>query len=81
MKRVNLDYAETHLSRLVGEALAGEEVVIAREGVPLVRLEPLAAPKPRVFGKDAGKVVLSEDFNDPLPDLEALFYGVTDDPA
>ena len=41
--QVNLHDAKTHLSRYVDQALAGEEVVIARAGKPLVRLVPLAA--------------------------------------
>ncbi len=32
--------AKTHFSRLVERAIAGERVVIARDGVPLVTLEP-----------------------------------------
>ena len=34
--------AKTQLSRLVERALAGEEVLIARAGTPLVRLQPIA---------------------------------------
>ncbi len=42
--------AKSSLSRLVERALAGEEVVIARNGEALVRLMP---PKTRVPGRDA----------------------------
>jgi prevent-host-death family protein len=35
--QVNLHDAKTHLCRYVDQALAGEEVVIARAGKPLVR--------------------------------------------
>ena len=81
MKRVDLGYAETHLQGLIGEALEGEEIVIAREGVPLVRLEALPTPRePRVFGRDSGQIVMSDDFDDPMPEIEALFYGA-DDPS
>lgn len=37
MREVNLHYAKTHLSRLVDAAVAGEEILIARAGKPLVR--------------------------------------------
>jgi prevent-host-death family protein len=40
MKVVNIQSAKTHLSRLVEEAIAGENIVIARAGRPLVRLTP-----------------------------------------
>ncbi len=42
--RVNMHQAKSSLSRLVERALAGEDVVIARNGEPLVRLVPV--PKP-----------------------------------
>lgn len=40
MKTVNIQAAKTHLSRLVEEVLAGEEITIAKAGKPLVRLVP-----------------------------------------
>jgi prevent-host-death family protein len=42
---VNMHQAKTSLSRLVERALAGEEIVIARNGEPLVKLVPV--PKER----------------------------------
>ena len=38
MKTVTMHEAKTHLSRLVAQAMAGEEIVIARRKQPLVRL-------------------------------------------
>jgi len=76
MREVNLPFAKTQLSRLVDEALAGEEVVIARNGTPLVKLTPVKAPAARrVLGKDQGRIVIADDFDAPMPELEALFYG------
>ncbi len=40
--KVNMLEAKNQLSRLVKEALAGEEVVIASNGEPMVRLVPVA---------------------------------------
>jgi prevent-host-death family protein len=42
MKTVNLHAAKTHLSRLVDDAVAGQVVVIAKAGKPMVRLVPVA---------------------------------------
>jgi prevent-host-death family protein len=42
---VNMHQEKTSLSRLVERALAGEELVIARNGEPLVKLVPV--PKER----------------------------------
>jgi prevent-host-death family protein len=47
MKQVSLYEAKTHLSKLVDEASAGEEIVIAKNGKPLARLLPLSAPEKR----------------------------------
>ena len=40
-------HAKTHLSKLMAEAEAGREVVIARRGKPAVRLVPVDPPAPR----------------------------------
>jgi prevent-host-death family protein len=41
-----LHEAEAQLSQLIDAALRGEEVVIARDGVPAVKLTPVEAPRP-----------------------------------
>ena len=43
MRQVNMHEAKTHLSELVNDALAGEEIVLARRGKPAVRLVPVEA--------------------------------------
>ena len=70
MKRVNVAVAKAQLSQLIDEALRGGEVVIARRNVPLVRLVALGEAKvtPR-FGEFRGRVVTSDDFNEPLDDF------------
>ena len=65
---VNMHEAKTDLSRLVERALAGEDVVIARAGVPVVRLVPVAKTGQRVLGQWRGKVKLADDFDAPLPE-------------
>ena len=62
--------AKTELSRLVERALAGEEVVIARAGVPVVRLVPIAQQGRRKLGQWRGKVRMAPDFDAPLPEEE-----------
>ncbi|MEE8586562.1 MAG: type II toxin-antitoxin system prevent-host-death family antitoxin [Acidobacteriota bacterium] len=82
MREINLHFAKTHLSRLVDQALAGEEIVISRNGTPLVKLMPIKATgKRRVLGKDQGKIFIAEDFDAPMPELEALFYAEDTDPS
>ncbi|RJQ50727.1 MAG: type II toxin-antitoxin system Phd/YefM family antitoxin [Desulfobacteraceae bacterium] len=73
----NLYEAKTHLSQLVERAAKGEEIVIAKAGVPLAKLVPMPKAKPkRKAGGWEGKVRISEDFDDPLPpSLQAAFEG------
>ena len=62
---VNMHEAKSTLSRLVERALAGEDVVIARNGTPLVRLVPV--PKkadPRVPGRMKGQIWIAPDFDE-----------------
>ncbi len=71
MQTVNMHAAKTHLSRLVDEAAAGEEIVIARAGKPIARLVALVqapAPRKRVLGRMAGGLSVPDDFDAPLPD-------------
>jgi prevent-host-death family protein len=60
---VNMHEAKTDLSRLVERALAGEDVVIARAGVPVVWLVPVQQTGKRRLGQWRGKVKLAEDFD------------------
>ncbi len=71
---VNMHQAKTTLSRLVERALAGEEIVIARNGEPLVKLVPVPKePKLRVPGRLKGKVWMSPDFEFTDEEIEELF--------
>lgn len=76
-KQVNVYEAKTRLSQLIDEAAGGEEIVIARAGRPVARLVPLETRRePRKPGGWKGKVWMSDDFDDPLPDdIQAAFEG------
>jgi prevent-host-death family protein len=77
MKTVNLHAAKTHLSRLVEEAAAGEEVVIAKAGKPMVRLVPVTTRARRTgFGTLKGKIRISNDFDAPLPTRTLRSFGL-----
>ena len=76
MKQVNLHAAKTHLSRLVDEAVDGEDIVIAKAGKPMVRLVPVETERRRTgFGVDKGKIWISDDFDAPLPDDLLKLFG------
>ena len=77
MKTVNLHAAKTHLSRLVDEAAAGNDIVIAKAGKPMVRLVPAARQAVRTgFGTLKGKIRISDDFDKPLPSALLRAFGV-----
>jgi prevent-host-death family protein len=77
MRMVNIHMAKTHLSRLVNEVAAGEEIVIAKAGKPVARLLPFEPRRePRQPGLMKGKIWISEDIADPLPEeIIAAFRG------
>jgi prevent-host-death family protein len=69
MSVINIYDAKTQLSKLVEQAAAGKDVVIARGGKPVARLTRLNAPKRKLkFGVLKGKVKIAADFDAPLPD-------------
>jgi prevent-host-death family protein len=69
-RQYNIADAKARLSSVVREALAGDDVVIARDNKPLVRVVPLAAGR-RVPGSARGQVALAVDFDAPLDDFAA----------
>jgi prevent-host-death family protein len=72
MKTINIQAAKTHLSRLVEEVVAGEEIVLAKAGKPLVRLVPYAPARAvRVGGQLAGQIWCAADCWAPDEDVFA----------
>jgi prevent-host-death family protein len=68
MSEVGVHEAKTHLSRLLRQVMAGDEVVITRGGVPVAKLVPVQARGKRVLGIDQGLYEVPGDFDAPLPD-------------
>jgi prevent-host-death family protein len=66
---VNVHEAKTHFSRLLEQAHAGQEIILAKAGKPYARLVPLAPePARRQPGRLPGKV--GDAFFEPLPEEE-----------
>lgn len=70
MATVNVHEAKTHLSRLLAQVEAGQEVVIARNGAPVARLVPCQTSGKREFGALKGRLVVPDSFFEPLPESE-----------
>lgn len=74
MVQVNMHEAKTRLSQLVELVEGGEQVVIARGGVPVAEIVPYeAASQSRIGGQWKGEATISDDFDAPSPEIEELF--------
>lgn len=69
MKQYNIAEAKSHFSELVKLALQGEEILIARDNKPLLKLTPLNSVKrKRIPGSAKGEILsIAPDF-DELPE-------------
>jgi prevent-host-death family protein len=74
---VNIKEAKAHLARLLEQVASGTEVIIAKEGKPMVRVSRIEERKSKIrFGVLKGKVKISDDFDAPLSeDLLSEFEG------
>ena len=81
-EQVNIHEAKTHFSQLVERAAAGEEIVIAKAGIPRARLVPLERPsgRRRGYGSMRGKIWLADDWDaDEVNEaIAVLFFGEHD---
>lgn len=76
MKNATVQEAKAYLLELIESALQGEDVVISREGKPLVRLVRYEAElEPRTPGVWEGRVWIAGDFNDESEEINSMFYG------
>lgn len=71
MQLINIHEAKTQLSKLLEQVQAGEDVVIARAGTPIVRLIPYALPSRRIAppGAMEGEGRIADDFDAPIDEL------------
>ena len=64
----NVHEAKTHLSTLLEQVEGGEDITIARAGVPVARLVPVVFPtEERPLGSERGQITFADDFDAPLP--------------
>lgn len=78
MVSMNLHQAKTALPALVEAALNGEEVLIAQDGKPMVRLVPCQEHKtPRQPGRLRGQVRIGDDFAAADAEIIEMFENAT----
>ena len=67
--QVNIYEAKSKLSKLINQVIAGEEVIVAKSGKPVAKIVPFEKPiQNRKPGSAKGKLIISNDFDSPLPD-------------
>lgn len=72
----NIYPAKAKLSGLVNKAIAGEDVYLTKDGIPVVKLEPMKfIGKKRVPGGWKGKVKIHKDFDKVDEEIIKMFEG------
>lgn len=72
---INVSEAKAKLSKLVDMAYHGEEIIIAKNNLPLVKLVAHHPKVKRKLGLLAGQINIPDDFNDEDAEIDAMFYG------
>lgn len=77
VKQVNVHQAKTQLSKLLAEVEAGQEIVVARDGKPVAKLVPFAAPSGKRLrtGDWKGRITIADNFDAPLSPRELKEWG------
>ncbi len=72
---INVSEAKAKLSKLVDMAYRGEEVIIAKNNLPLVELVQHQPKAKRKLGLLKGQIKIPDDFLDEDEEINAMFYG------
>jgi antitoxin (DNA-binding transcriptional repressor) of toxin-antitoxin stability system len=70
MIRLNIHEAKTHLSKHLRRVKKGETIILCERNVPIAEIRPIKQENRRLrpIGLDTGRLIVPENFNDPLPD-------------
>ena len=76
---VNIGEAKTRLSEYARRVQKGERIILCERNRPFAEIRPLnlSSEGRRPFGLAKGHIQLPDDFNEPDPEIEALFSGDT----
>ena len=74
---ININEAKTHLSQYARRIRQGERFILCDRNKAFAEIRPLVTDESgrRPFGLARGKFHVPDDFNEPDPDIEALFLG------
>lgn len=74
--KVNMHEAKSQLSALGEKAWKGEDIIIAKAGVPFLRLVPYKEKfQPRVPGGYENEIIIADDFDETPEEIIAAFEG------
>ncbi|GBF82115.1 type II toxin-antitoxin system Phd/YefM family antitoxin [Aphanothece sacrum] len=71
MKLIDITQAQTQLPQLMQIALTGEEIIITRDSLPILKLSPMIPTKKhRKRGSAKGQIQFASDFDESLGDFQ-----------
>ena len=71
MHAIDVTQAQQHLSELINQTLNGDEVVITKDGTPIIKLVDVSKhKKQRQFGTAKDLIKIADDFDNPLEDFK-----------
>jgi antitoxin (DNA-binding transcriptional repressor) of toxin-antitoxin stability system len=71
MKTIDIDQAQSQISQLLQAAINGEEIIITRDNLAVLKLSPISSPpKYRHRGSAKGQIQFAPDFDEPLEDFQ-----------
>ena len=71
----NVSEAKAKLSKLLDMAYHGEEVIIAKNNLPIADLVAHKPSGKRKIGAMRGKIDIPPDFNNENEEINSMFYG------
>ncbi|RLC18546.1 MAG: type II toxin-antitoxin system Phd/YefM family antitoxin [Deltaproteobacteria bacterium] len=72
---INVSKAKANLSKLIDMAYHGEDVIIAKNNLPLVKLVIHKPKEKRKLGLLSGQIDIPDDFLDENEEINDMFYG------
>jgi prevent-host-death family protein len=72
MLQISVTEASENLAQFIDAALTGEEIVIIKDNLPVVKLTPVkrSVKRNRQPGSAEGSVWMSDDFDEPLEEFK-----------
>lgn len=72
---INVSKAKATLSKLIDMACLGEEIIIAKNNLPLVELVIHQPKAKRKLGLLSGQIIIPDDFMEEDDEVNDMFYG------